>query len=115
MFALSKNETRVVLVIMAVVLCGSGLNCLFKRYPNLLGIINLIDSEWIYPWHDVNTATADELIQIPYIGNYTAHAIIRFREEHGPLTDLEDLKQISGIRDANYKRFAPYLRVRRVR
>ncbi len=114
MFALSKNETRVVLVVIAVVLSGSGLNHLIKRYPQLLRIVNLVDSEWIYPWVDVNRATAEQLIQIPFIGNYTARAIIRFREERGPITDLEQLKDIPGIRDANYQRFAPYLRTRRL-
>ena len=115
MFSLSKNETRFVLVIVIVILCGSGMNVLIKRYPKLLQITNLVDSDWIYPWVHVNTASADQLIQIPYIGNYTARAIIRFREEHGPITDLQQLKQIPGIRDANYQRFAPYLRVRRGR
>ncbi|MCA9404357.1 MAG: helix-hairpin-helix domain-containing protein [Candidatus Omnitrophica bacterium] len=113
MFSLSKNETRFVLVVLAVIFSGSGLNYLIKRYPHLLQIVNLVDSEWIYPWYDVNTASADELVQIPYIGNYTARAIIRFREERGPVTDLEQLKEIPGIRDANFQRFAPYLRVRR--
>lgn len=115
MFALSKNETRVVLVVLAVVLSGSGLNVLLKRYPRVWRIVNLTDSDWIYPWVDVNTATPEQLIQIPYIGNYTARAIIRYRREHGPVTDLTRLKEIPGIREANYNRFAPYLRAGRAR
>lgn len=115
MLELSKFEARVVAVFVIVVLVGSGLNVLSKRYPHVWRLTELVDGDRLYPTQDVNTATVQELIQIPYIGNYTAHAIVELREQRGVIVDLEQLKTIPGIRDGNFQRFAPYLKVRRSR
>jgi competence ComEA-like helix-hairpin-helix protein len=46
---------------------------------------------------DVNTATAEQLAQIPGIGPGTARSIIQFREKSGPFQRVEDLLAIRGI------------------
>lgn len=46
---------------------------------------------------DMNTATAEELTELPGIGESLADRIIAYRETHGPFTSLEDLLNVSGI------------------
>ena len=48
---------------------------------------------------NVNTASAEELIELPGIGEVLAARIIAYREEHGPFQSLDALKQVSGIGD----------------
>lgn len=46
---------------------------------------------------NVNTATIEELVRLPGIGEVFAARIIVYREEHGPFTTLDDLVAVSGI------------------
>ena len=56
-----------------------------------------------------NTATAEELKQIPGIGPKTAEAIILERETNGPFRYPEDLMSVSGIGPKKLESFLPYL------
>lgn len=49
---------------------------------------------------NINTATADELMTLPGIGESRAKDIITFREQNGPFEAVEDLMKISGIKNA---------------
>jgi competence ComEA-like helix-hairpin-helix protein len=46
---------------------------------------------------DLNTATADQLAQLPGIGPKTAQSIVNFRKASGPFRRVEDLLAIRGI------------------
>lgn len=46
---------------------------------------------------NINTATKEELMQLPGIGETTADNIISYREEHGSFGSVEDLLEIRGI------------------
>ena len=46
---------------------------------------------------NVNTATADELEQLPGIGPALAKAIVDYRTEHGPFRSAEELTNVRGI------------------
>jgi competence protein ComEA len=49
------------------------------------------------PKIDINTATADELMQLKGIGEKKAAIIIEFRETNGPFQLPEDLLKVPGI------------------
>ncbi|MBE3570095.1 MAG: helix-hairpin-helix domain-containing protein [Bacillales bacterium] len=51
---------------------------------------------------NINTATAEELQNLPGIGKTRAQSIIEYRETNGPFQKVEDLKNISGIGDKTY-------------
>ena len=63
-----------------------------------------------YPLN-LNTCTADELMTISGIGEARANAIIAYREYLGGYTDVEQLKNISGIGDGIFAKIEPYVTV----
>lgn len=49
---------------------------------------------------DLNTATPDQLEELPGVGPATAAAIVDHREQHGPFRSVEGLLDVRGIGDA---------------
>jgi competence protein ComEA len=60
---------------------------------------------------DLNTATAEQLQQVPGIGPSTAKAIVNFRQKSGPFQRIEDLLAIKGISKARLEKMRPYLTI----
>ena len=60
---------------------------------------------------DLNTATAEQLQQLPGIGPTTAKAIVRFREKSGPFRRVEDLLAVRGISKRRLEALRPYVAV----
>ncbi len=46
---------------------------------------------------NLNTASAEELTSLPKIGPVTAERIIRYREEFGNFSDVDELNNVKGI------------------
>ena len=115
MLHFTKQERVALMWLTTVFLFGSILNYVFKKYPEIVDIVNLIDNEKVYPKVDINTASAQELVQVPYIGEYTARNIINYRNKHGYFRTTEDIKAVKGVREKNYKIFSKYLKVSKAR
>ncbi len=59
---------------------------------------------------NINTAGVDELCTIPGIGPARANAIIAYREEiGGRFENIEQLKEVSGIKDGSFNKIKPYI------
>ncbi len=58
---------------------------------------------------NINTASINELCNIPGIGEKTASAIISYRESKGGKITIEDLKSIKGIKGKKYQKIKKYL------
>src|SRR5262249_4392765 len=52
---------------------------------------------------NINRANAAELRQIPGIGEAHAEAIVQYRQEHGPIRDLDQLDLIPDLRDRSHR------------
>ncbi len=46
---------------------------------------------------DLNSATVQELVALPEIGETLAEAIVRHREAHGPFANVDELLDVQGI------------------
>ncbi|WP_455714434.1 helix-hairpin-helix domain-containing protein [Anaerosporobacter sp.] len=53
---------------------------------------------------NINQATREELMTLPGIGEAKADMIISYREEHGRFATIEEIKNISGIKDGVYSK-----------
>jgi competence protein ComEA len=53
---------------------------------------------------NINTATAEELMQLHGVGPKYAANIIAYREEYGPFKLPEDLMQVSGIGQMTFEK-----------
>ena len=60
---------------------------------------------------NINTASAAELETLDGIGPSKAEAILRYREEHGPFTDVRDLLEVPGIGEKTLEKFADQISV----
>jgi competence protein ComEA len=57
----------------------------------------------------LNTADAAALQTLSGVGPVTAAAIIAYRTEHGPFTELAQLQEVSGIGPATFARLEPHV------
>lgn len=60
---------------------------------------------------DLNTASMEELIALPGIGEVTAERIIQFRETKGRFRKIEDIMNVKGIGKKKFENIKPYIKV----
>ena len=61
---------------------------------------------------NINTASQEELMNLPGIGASKAQSIIQYREEHGAFQDVEELTNITGIKSGVYEKIKELVRIR---
>ena len=53
---------------------------------------------------NINQASKEELMTLPGIGEVKADAIIQYRTEQGKFASIEEIKNISGIKDGVFEK-----------
>ncbi len=78
------------------------LSCLLMIHSMVLGAGE--DEGKSHELININTASAEELVQIPGVGQALARRIIDFREKNGPFQKVEDIMKVRGIGEKNFKK-----------
>lgn len=60
---------------------------------------------------NLNTATEEELMTLPGVGKSKAALIIQYREEHGSFQTIEDIMNISGIKEGLFGKIKEFIKV----
>ena len=60
---------------------------------------------------NINTATAKQLQDLPFIGHSKAQAIINYRQRHGSFHNLDELRQTKAIGNSTYEAIRPYITI----
>ena len=61
---------------------------------------------------NINTASLDELMRLPGIGEVKALAIIEYRKSFGGFVAAEELMEVKGIGQATYDKIKEYITIR---
>ena len=61
---------------------------------------------------DFNSATVEQLITLPGVGQSKAKAIIKYREEVGPFLEVAQLTQVKGIGEKMLNKIEGYVQVK---
>ncbi len=59
----------------------------------------------------INTATAEELAQLPGVGPSTAAAILAYRQERGGFSSINELNEVKGIGPKKLEKMRPFVRL----
>jgi competence protein ComEA len=65
--------------------------------------VNIYDEKLSSLMVNINTASLEELVMIPGVGEATAEAIISFREQNGRYEKIEDIMKVVGIKQAKFE------------
>lgn len=60
---------------------------------------------------NLNTATKEELMELPGIGAAKADSILAWREDNGSFAQIEDLMKIEGIKEGVFSKIADYVKI----
>ena len=60
---------------------------------------------------NVNTASAEQLMTLPGVGEAKAAAIVAYRGENGTYNSPEDLLQVKGIGETLLAKIRPYIQI----
>ena len=60
---------------------------------------------------NINTASMEQLMTLPGIGESKARAILSYRQEKGKFASIEELKDIPGIKDGVFSKIKDYLTI----
>ena len=60
---------------------------------------------------NINTASKEELMSLPGIGETKALAILAYRQEHGAFSTIEELKEVEGIKEAVFAKIKVYIEI----
>jgi len=112
MTRLTTQEKRVLLFIAFIFALGMSVKMFQKATGCNFCLIDVYSSAPGARSVDVNSATREELISVPGIGEKTADAIVRLRAEKGRIIDLKELIVINGISERKLETFKKHLTLR---
>lgn len=99
MLPLTKQERRVVMFLMIVILSGTGIDYARKQCVPVRTAFCLDPS---YGKININAADKEAMKDIPGIGDILAQRIIEYRGVNGPFADIEAVRKVKGLAGSRY-------------
>ena len=98
-----KENTKInIILVVCAVLCAAIICVQFVFSPaNQSPILSYqpVAQQDMLARININTATLEQLMELPNIGEAKAENIIRYRQTHNGFASIEELKEVSGIGD----------------
>jgi competence protein ComEA len=129
--ALTVTEQRVILFLVATFLIGAGIRLYRETSPSsqpfdyrstdstfaalsesIVADTTVAEDEDSRGLVNVNTATKNQLMNVPGIGEVTAARILTYRKDVGAFKKLDDLVNVRGISQKKLKKLKPFMTVR---
>jgi competence protein ComEA len=130
-FAFTKNEQKVFLFLSVVFLAGVAVKA-YKAYitPPVRTAFNYAASDSVFYARsgaatgdtaavvqppaviDLNTATKDQLMSLPGIGETMAERIMLHRQEQGRFRRIDELRKVKGIGEKKFEKLKPHIEVK---
>lgn len=126
--ALTKTEQRIILFLCGTFTLGVGIRFYQQAFPNAQQfdyrandstfaalsdrIANEDSSEMVSAKSallNINTATKEQLMNLPGVGEVMAERIMIYRDEHEGFGSLDELKQVKGISTKKLEKLKPLL------
>ena len=60
---------------------------------------------------NINTATKEELMSLPGVGESRAESIVKYREEVGAFRSIEDIMSVSGIKEGLFTKIKDLIKI----
>lgn len=110
MIFLTSQERKVLLFLSVLFALGLVLRVFQKTTGCNFCLINLFSDKEASDAVNINTATKEELVALPGIGEKIADVIIAYRTSQGGFKNLDELKKIKWMNGAKFDRLKPYLK-----
>ncbi len=125
--ALTKTEKKVILFLVCTLLVGAGIRLYQQTFPSASrfdyrtsdSTFSALSAETVGDSSEslkgasaalnINTATKQELMDLPGIGEVLANRIIQHRQENGAFGSVEDLRAIKGMSGKRLERLKPLI------
>jgi competence ComEA-like helix-hairpin-helix protein len=101
MLPLTRQERRVALFLMIVIVSGTAIDYARKQCAPLRAVLCLDPA---YGKVNINAADKEMMKDVPGIGDAIAGRIIKYRDLNGPFGDIETLRKIKGLSGSRYDR-----------
>lgn len=107
-----KKYASIFMVLLTICFAGVILTTMSDHIDQIIHI----DTEDTYaPRQDLlinlNTATAEELMLLPTVGENLANSIVAYRNEHGPFKSVSDVLRVKGIGTETFQLISKFLTV----
>jgi competence protein ComEA len=124
--ALTSVERKVILFLAGAFLIGSGLRLYSAMYPeraahdyresdSTFAALSQrpVETSKQTPSFavNINTATKEELMALPGVGEVMAERIMLYRQDVGPFTSINDLMKVKGIGHKRLEQLKPHITV----